>query len=324
MNSRRRFLAGLGGLAALPVLPALAQQYPNRPLRLIVPFSPGGTTDIVGRVIAQYLGERLGQTVVVDNRPGAGSIIGLEAAARAAPDGYTLLLGSVDNFCILPATRRTLPFDTVRDFTPLVLMTTVANLFAVHPSVPAKSIAELRELARAKSGAIRYSTAGIGTILHMQGEMLRLRAGIDIVHVPYKGGGDAITAAVGGQVEMVSTGVASAGRQIAAGQLRALAVTSETRSAAMPEVPTMIESGYPDFLSASWFGIFTQAAVPADVGPRLASELLAVTQLPAFQKRIAELGGGGRQLAREQFAQFIQRDLARWQEVVAKAQIKLD
>jgi tripartite-type tricarboxylate transporter receptor subunit TctC len=324
MKSRRRFLAGLGGLAALPILPAFAQQYPNRPLRLIIPFSPGGTTDIVGRVIAQYLGERFGQSVVVDNRPGAGSIIGLEAAARAAPDGYTLLLGSVDNFCILPATRRSLPFDTTRDFAPLVLMTTIANLFAVHPGVPVKSMAELRDLARAKPGAIRYSTAGIGTVLHMQAEMLRQRAGIDIVHIPYKGGGDAIAAAVGGQVEMVSTGVASAGKQIAAGQLRALAVTSETRSAAMPEVPTMIESGYPDFLAASWFGIMTQAAVPGDIAARLASELLAVTQLPAFQKRIAELGGGGSQLAREKFVDFIQRDLARWQEVVAKAQIKLD
>jgi len=303
---------------------ALAQTYPSKPVRMIVPFAPGGGTDVAGRITAHFLGERLGVSVIVENRIGGSGAVALESVARATPDGYTLLFSSADAMIAGLVLRKNLPADTLKDFVPLAGVGTTDFVFAVNPKVPVNTIEELIALAKSKPGALRYSSAGMGTTLHIMGEMLKFRTNIDLLHVPYKSGGLAANDAVAGHVEMISTGVLVILKQIEAGQLRALAVSSDVRSSLLPSVPTMTERGFQNFIAMSWFGVFSPQGLPEPLVRKLSEDVAAVAASPEFRQRAAAVGIGGRILVREEFGRYIASDLARWHEVIEGAKIKAD
>lgn len=311
-------------VAALAAGGAVAQSYPAKPVRLIVPYGPGGGTDVAARITSHFLGERLGVAVVVENRVGGSGAVGLDAAARAAPDGYALLFSGPDAISTLPLLRKNLPVDTLKDFVPIAQVGTADFVFAVHPKVPVNTIEELIALARSKPGTVRYSSAGTGTTLHVMGEMLKFRTGINIVHVPYKSGGQAAIDTVAGHVEMISTAVSVINKQIQAGQLRPLAVSSDARSSLLPAVPTMTERGFPNFIATSWFGVFGPKALPEPVVRRLAEDVGALAASPEFRQRAAAIGIGGGVLVREEFGRYIATEYTRWREVIEGANIKMD
>ncbi len=303
---------------------AWAQGYPAKPIRLIVPYGPGGGTDVAARITSHFLGERLGVQVVVENRVGGSGAVGLEAAARAVPDGYTLLFSGPDAISTLPLLRKNLPIDTHRDFVPIAQVGTADFVFAVHPKVPARTIEELIALAKAKPGAVRYSSAGTGTTLHVMGEMLKYRTGIEMVHVPYKSGGQATIDTVAGHVEMISTAVSVIIKQIQADQLRPLAVSSAERSSLLPTVPTMAERGFPNFIATSWFGVFGPKGLPEPVIKQLSEDIKVAASSTEFRQRAEAIGIGGRVVLREEFAKYIATELGRWREVIEAAKIKVD
>ena len=327
ITSRRAVLRSITALAALSIpCFSYSQSFPSKPIRMIVPFPPGGPSDAMGRLIAQMLSERLSQNITIENRAGAGSMIGIDAVAKATPDGYTLGLATADSFSVLPAIRKTLPFDPIRSFTPLALMARLPNAFAVHPDVPAKSISELVALARAKPGSIRYASPGLGTLPHFAVELLATRSNVNLVHVPYKGGGLAVTDAIGGHVQMVTTGVVAIAQFVKEGRLRALAVTSETRSSMLPDVPTMIESGFPGYVALPWFGVTAPSGLPPEISKRLGFELEAIAQRPDFQQRLTEFGGntGQTALLHDAFQRFQETELNRWKQVVIASNYKIE
>jgi tripartite-type tricarboxylate transporter receptor subunit TctC len=323
-NFRALALAVFAGLCALQFVASQAQEYPSRPVRMIVGYSPGGATDVLARLTAQQLGARLAQNVVVENRPGATGVIGLETVMRSAPDGYTLLFISSAEFTVLPAMRQSLPFDSLRDFTPLALVASVPSVFVVHPDFAAKTIQELIQIARSKPGTVRWGSSGIGGALHLQGEYFWKSAGAQAIHVPYKGGGDMVAAVLGRQIEMIPIGVGTVAQQVAAGQLRALAVTGENRAPALPNVPTLVESGFSDYRFQTWWGVVGPAGMAEPVVARLSNELVALGQIPAFRSRIADMGGSSETLVRERFRQFLVGDLERMRQFVAVTGIKLE
>jgi tripartite-type tricarboxylate transporter receptor subunit TctC len=267
------FLGSIAGAAA-----AAANPYPARPVRLVVPFAAGGPSDIIGRLIAQKLTDTLVQPVVVDNRGSAGGIVGFEIAARAVPDGYTLLLGGGSGLTQNPSLYLKLPYDGIRDFQPITQLTSGPNLLSVHPSVQAKTVQELINLARAKPGQINFASAGTGN--RLSSELFRIAAGIDIVNVPYKGTGQAITDLVGGQVQMMMINMIAALPQVKAGKLRGIAVTTSTRSTVLPETPTIAESGLPGFEVTSWHGFFAPAKTPALIVTRLNADTVKILNQP--------------------------------------------
>jgi tripartite-type tricarboxylate transporter receptor subunit TctC len=268
--------------------PAAAADYPTKPVRLIIPFAPGGPSDIIGRLVGQKLGEALGQSVVSDNRGAAGGIVGFELAARAIPDGYTLLLGSAGGLTMNPSLYLKLPYDPQKDYTPITQLTVGPNLMCVHPSVAAKSVQEFIALAKAKPGQINFASAGTGN--RLAAEMLRIAAGINIVNVPYKGTGQAIGDLVGGQVQMMMINPVAAIPQVKGGKLRGLAVTSVKRASIMPEVPTIAESGVPGFEYVSWHAILAPAHTPAPITKRLHADILKVLANPDVKERFASQG----------------------------------
>ena len=267
-----------------------AQGYPQRPVRMIVPFAAGGTTDSLGRVVAHFLGERLGQQVVVENRGGGGGTLGSELGARAAPDGYTLLLGSAEAFGMTHGILKRLAYNPEKDLVPVTMLARAPNTFAVHPSIRATTVKELVEFARANPGKLRFGSPGIGSNPHLIGELFRDRFKLDIQHVPYKGGGNSIIDLVSGQIEMLVTGVNTVASRHKAGQARVLAMTGSVRTPLMPEVPTMAEVGVNDFVLGALFGVFVPAGTPAEVVGRLSRELLAISQMPDFRKRLVDIG----------------------------------
>ncbi len=307
---------------ALAAFTAWGQSYPSKPVRLIVPYAPGGGTDVAARVTAHFLGERLGVTVIVENRVGGSGQVALEAAARATADGYTLLFSGPDAISTLPLLRKNLPVDTLKDFVPLAQVGTADFVFAVNPKVPANTIEELIALAKSKPGVLSYSSAGTGTTLHIMGEMLKFRTGINMVHVPYKSGGQAAIDTVAGHVEMISTAVSVILKQIQAGQLRPLAVSSAVRASQLPSVPTMTERGFQNFIAASWFGVFGPKGLPQPLVMKLSDETAATAASPEFRQRARAIGIGGGILVREEFARYIAAEFARWREVVEGANIK--
>jgi len=298
--------------------------YPDRPVRLIVPFPPGGASDQVGRAVAQYLGQRLGQTVVVENRGGAGGAIGVAAAAQAAPDGYTLLLGTAESFGIVENLTPGQSTPAVRDFTPIALVTRIPSVFVVNPQVQARTLMEFVNLAKSQPGRYHFGSPGTGTNVHLIGEMLKARFGLDIVHVPYKGGSPAVTDLLGGQIEMMPSAVAAVAPRIKDGSLRALAVTSAERSPMLPEVPTMAEAGVPDFVAGGWFGVLARAGTPPEAVARLERELEAVARMPEFKERMAGIGGEGKALTGRAFGDFITAETARWRDIIKTAGVKPD
>ncbi|MEP7183894.1 MAG: tripartite tricarboxylate transporter substrate binding protein [Betaproteobacteria bacterium] len=302
--------------------PADAQAWPARPVRLVVPFAPGGATDIIGRLVAQRLSERLGQPVVVDNKPGAGTTIGSAAVAKAAPDGYTLLLAPTP-FVISQAMYADLPYDGRKDFAPVALLALSPFILVTHPAVPAKSVAELVALAKAKPGTLTFCTAGNGTVPHLAGEMFKLRAGIDIVHVPYKGGGPAIIDLLSGQVAMMFATPIEVDQHVQAGKLRVLATTAPRRLAAMPDVPTIQESGYPGFEVYAFFGVLAPAGTAKEIVTRLAGELAQVMELPDVRERFAAQSALPDVRGPDAFAAFLASERDKWGAIVRQSGAKI-
>jgi tripartite-type tricarboxylate transporter receptor subunit TctC len=322
----KRLLAAIG-FALLPGLLSsvvLAQAYPSKPVRLIVPFAAGGTTDVLARLVGQKLADTLGQQVIIDNRPGASGNIGTEMAVKSPADGYTLVMAFDGTIAINPSTYRKLPFDTQKDLAPIANVAQLPLLMVVHPAVPAKSLAEFVAYAKANPGRVNYSSAGPGSTGHLAGELLRGRAGIEIVHIAYKGGGQAVQDLLGGQIQMLMTGLPTVEGHLKGGKLRALGFTSAKRVPGAPEVPTFNESGYPGLVVASWYGLFAPAGTPADILRRLNADVNRILQLPDVRERLAGLGVEATGGTAEQFAETIKADITRWAKVVADAGIKID
>jgi tripartite-type tricarboxylate transporter receptor subunit TctC len=291
---------------------------------MIVPYPPGGSADILARAIGAKVGEGLGQPVVIDNRPGAGTIIGTEATAKSAPDGYTFMLGTVSSHAINPALNAKLPFDPVKDFTPLSLVASIPFAMIVHPSVPARSVQEFVALAKAKPGQLNYSSAGNGTSNHLAGELLKSMAGIDLVHVPYKGSAPALNDLIAGQVSLMFDLVLTAAPHIKSGAVRGLAVTGTQRSAVLPELPTVAETGLPGYEVSAWFGIFAPAGVPQAVAKRLNAEFVKVMQQPDLKQRLASLGADPLTSTPEEFSTYLRSEIDKWAKVVKASGMKVD
>jgi len=308
--------AGLGGGAARAA-------YPDKPVRIIVGFSAGGTTDVVARIVAKELSDELGQSFVVENKPGGGSNIGAEQVARAEPDGYTLLMVAVTS-AINQTLYSNMKFDLVKDFAPIALAAKVPNILVINPSVPVKSVKELVDYAKAHPGKLAFASSGSGTSIHMAGELFKLQAGIDVLHVPYKGSAPAITDLIGGQVQFMFDNMPSAWPHVQAGKLRALAVTTKTRSPTAPDVPTMAESGFPKFDVSSWFGLIAPAGTPPDIVAKLNAATQKALGKPEVQKRFQDLGAVSEPTTPEQFATFIRGEVDQWRPVVQASGAKVD
>ena len=302
---------------------AHAQNYPARPVRLVIPFGTGGSADISGRVVAQKLSETLGQPFVVDNRSGAGGIIGTETVAKASPDGYTLLLGSFGTHTANPSLYKKLPYDAIRDFAAISLIATVPNVLVEHPSVPAKTVAELIALAKTKPGGLNYASSGSGTGTHLAAELFKSMAGVDIVHVPYKSAGTAISDLIGGQVQLMFSTLPSVIPHVKAGKLRALGISTAKRSEAAPDIPPIGESvkGYD---VGTWFGVLAPAATPRPIVSMLGREIARITRMPDVRERLLGLGAEPIGNTPEQFAQYIRAELPKWAKVIRSAGISPD
>jgi tripartite-type tricarboxylate transporter receptor subunit TctC len=303
---------------------AYGQAYPSKPVRLLVPFSAGGTTDVLARLVGQKLAESLGQQVIIDNRPGANGNLGTEMVAKAPADGYTIALIFDGTIAINPAVYRKLPFDPQKDLAPIGNVAQLPLIMVVHPGVPARNLAEFVAHAKANPGRINYSSAGPGSTGHLTGELLKVRAGIDLVHISYKGGGQAVQDLLGGQIQMLLTGFPTAEGHLKGGKLRALAFSSAQRVATAPEVPTFAESGYPGFVVASWYGLFAPAGTPREIVRRLNADLNRILQAADVRERLSTLGVEPTGGTPEQFAETIKVDTARWAKVVSDAGIRID
>lgn len=311
----------LAGAAALAAPAAHAQAYPSKTIRLILPFPAGGPTDILGRAIGQKLSEQIGQPVVADNRPGAGGNLGAELVAKAAPDGYTILLSS-PSVSISPSLYKKLPYDPQKDLAPVSLVAGIPNVMVVHPSVPAKSLREFVQLAKARPGKLNFGSGGAGTTNHLASELLKTLTGIDIVHVPYKGSNQAMVALMSGEVDMVVIAVSPALPQIEAGKVRPLAVLNEKRVATLPQVPTSKEAGIDNFVVSVWYGILAPGGTPRDVINRLNAELGKAVKAPDVANRLSQAGVEPLHSTPEHFAGFIRTEAVRYAQVIRNAGIK--
>jgi len=310
-------------VALAPAL-ACAQAYPSKPVRVIVAFAPGGGADIVARMISQHLSERLGQSFIVENRGGAGGIVGTDAVAKASPDGYTLLFGQQGPNAINPSLYAKLPYDAIRDFAPITQATLYPYVIALHPSVPAANFKELLALARARPGELSYATAGLGSSAQLAAELLMRQAGIKLNHIPYKGAGPALMDTVAGQVSMVFGDAASAAGQARAGKVRAVAVTGARRLPLLAEVPTVAEAGLAGYEAAAWHGWLAPAGTPPAIVKRLQTEIAAILKLPDVRERLARDGLEPVGSTPEQFAAYIRSEIEKWGKVVREAGIKLE
>ena len=328
--ARGRFAAAISTVAAAaafafaPLASHAQSDYPTKPVRLIVPFPAGGSTDIVGRIVAQKLGERLGQQVIVDNRGGAGGTIGTEAAAKAAPDGYTLLIGTTSTHAVAPSAYSKIGYDPVKDFVAVAEVGVTPYLLVVNPSVKANTLAEFVALAKAEPGKLNYASAGNGTTTHLAMEMLKDAAGINLVHIPYKGNGPAELAILGGEVQALFGSMPALLQNAKAGKVRSLAVGTAKRSPALPEVPTVAESGYPGFEAALWLGVFAPAGTPPAIVERLQRELVAVAAQPDFIEALGRNGAEPPAITPQQFPALVRDELARYNKVVKAINLKLD
>jgi tripartite-type tricarboxylate transporter receptor subunit TctC len=317
------FAAILAASAALAASSARADDYPSHPIKLIVPYAAGGGADSVARIVARRVGQTIGQPIVIENRGGAGSIIGTEAVQRADPDGYTLLLGQSGPISINPAIYKNLRYDPVKDFAPITMTTAYPYILVVNPTLPVKNLQELVALAKAKPGEFNYGTTGVGAANHLVSELFNGKAGIKMVHIPYRGTALAVTDLIAGQVTMVFADPISALAHIQAGTLRALAVTSKERSAVAPDVPTIAESGYPGFDAIGWHGILAPAKTPPAIVKKLNDEIVKALQDPdtkaLLEKQAMQTVGD----TPEAFAAFIQQDIAIWKDVATQANVEV-
>ena len=308
--------AALCGVACM----AGAQSFPTKPIRFIVPFPPGGGNDTMARAFGQKMTEGFAQQVVIDNRPGAGGNIGAETAARALPDGYTLFLGGVGSHGINPGLQK-VPYDPIADFSPISLIASAPLVIVVPLSLPAKSVGDLISLAKAKPGALNYASSGNGTIAHLSAELLNAMAKIKLEHIPYKGTGPALTDLLGGRVQVMFNSAVSIMPQVRAGKLRAIAMTATQRSPAIPDVPTVAESGIPGYEAASWYGVLAPAKTPRPIIMKLNGEIVRIAQAPDVRERLAADGADPIGSSPEAFAVHIKRELARWARVIDEAHI---
>ena len=305
-------------------LDVAAQTYPAKPVRLIVPYPPGGSADILARAIGQKLAETWGQPVVIDNRPGAGGSIGMELAAKAAPDGYTLVMGHIGTLAANPALYKSLPYDPVRDFAPVTLIARVPNVLVVGPSVPSRSVAELVALAKSKPGKLDYGSGGNGSAAHLAAEYFKLKAGIDIQHIPYKGTQPALADLVGGQIALVITGLPPVLPQVKAGRLRILGVASAERLKQFPDIPTIAESGVPGYEATQWYGILAPAATPKDLVAKLNRDIVRALNDPSVASRLAAEGADPGGDTPEQFGAFTRSEIDLWGKVIRATGMKAE
>ncbi|SDD42922.1 Tripartite-type tricarboxylate transporter, receptor component TctC [Cupriavidus sp. YR651] len=303
---------------------AAAGSFPDKPIRMVVPFPPGGTTDLLGRVLASRLSETLGQQVVVDNRPGAGGTIGSDAVAKAPADGYTLLFGTVGTQSINTSLYKRLPYDAQKDFTPVALFAGVPNILVVNPKVPAKSVKELVAYAKAHPNALNMGSAGNGTTNHLSGELFKSMANVQIVHVPYKGSGPAMADLLANQVQLMFDNLPGSLPHVKAGRLRALAVTSATRSPALPDVPTMAEAGISGYEAAVWFGVVGPKGMPADVVAKLSAEITRIAQDSNMRDKLLQQGASPLTATPDQFAGVIRQDTVKWSRLVRESGATID
>jgi tripartite-type tricarboxylate transporter receptor subunit TctC len=308
-------------ILAMLLLPTFvaAQTYPARNIRLVIPFAPGGTNDIVGRVIAQKLGEVVGQQVIPDNRGGAGGTIGMEVTAKAPPDGYTIVIGHIGTLAVNPTLYTRLPYDPVRDFDPVTLVSKLPNLMAINPTVPAKTVAQFITIAKAQPGKLSYGSGGTGGAGHLATEYFKLLTHTAMVHVPYRGTGLAVIDVVSGQLDMVMAGVPAIVPHTRTGKLRALGVSGLARIAILPDIPTIAESGAPGYEATQWYGILLPAGAPRAVVAALHAALAKALAAPAVKERFAADGAEPFMTTPEEFGAFIKREIARWAPVVRKA-----
>jgi tripartite-type tricarboxylate transporter receptor subunit TctC len=315
--------AGLAALAGAGT-EATAQAYPTKPIRLIVPFPPGGTADILARLLGGKMAESLGQPIVVENRAGAAGAIAATAAAKSAADGYTLFMGTTGTQTINPAVNSKLTYDSLKDFAPVSNFAASPFLLVVHPSLPANTVPALVALAKDQPGKLHYASFGAGSSAHMTGEMFRTRAAIDIVHVPYKGAAPALADLIGGHVTMMFTLLPSVLPHVKSGALRAIAIATEQRDPVLPDVPTFVESGLPGFISDSWYGIFAPAGTPKPIISKLNAEIQRVLALPDVKQRLALEGAEAMGNTPEQFEAQIRRDILHWTNVAKDAKVSLE
>jgi tripartite-type tricarboxylate transporter receptor subunit TctC len=311
-----RFLPVIPVVVSCLAGPALAQTFPTKTVRLIAPFAPGGATDVLARLTAQKLGERWGQTVIVDNRVGAGGHIGAELASRAAPDGYTLLVAGTPH-AIGMSLYQKLAYDMAKDLAPANRIATYPSAIVVHPSLPVKNVKELIGLARSRPGQLNFGSAGVGSPNGLALELFKTMAKVDMLHIPYKGGsGQMVTELISGQVQLASIGLPPAMPYVSSGRLRVIAVTGMTRSALLPQVPTVNESGLPGFDVTSWYGVFGPAALPRDIVTKVNADIAAILVAPDLKERLAGLGAEPGSMSPEAFGRYVREEIAKWTKVV--------
>jgi tripartite-type tricarboxylate transporter receptor subunit TctC len=323
MTQFRAIVSAVLTAAALAALPASAQEYPSRPVHVVVPYPAGGPNDIIVRLVGSKLSRALGQPVVVENRPGAGGNIGTDSVAKSAPDGYTLVSVGPGALIINPLLGK-VPYDTMRDFAPVTIMAVAPNALVAHPSFPAKTVAELIALARAKPGAINYASGGTGSTPHLAGALFAVMAKVQLTHVPYKGTGPATADLVGGQVQIAFLGIPTVLPHIRSGKLRALAVTGKRRSPELPGVPTVEEAGVPGYELSPWYGLLAPAGTPRAVITRLADEVTKIVRAPEMREQLSAQGAEPTGGAPEEFARTLRSDAATWKKVVKEAGIRAD
>jgi len=322
---RRLVLAGLAaGVVASDASGLRAQTWPDRPIRLVVPFPPGGAPDIMGRALSDRLQALLGQPVVVDNKPGAAGGLGADIVAKAPADGYTVLLGSISTHAINASLYPNLPYNHIKDFAALALLGSVPNVLSVTNAFPARTVAELVAYAKTNPGKVNFGSAGSGSTLHMSGELFKIAAGIDIQHVPYRGSAPAVADLISGQIQMMFDNAPSAIPQVRGGRIRALAQTGASRSSLLPDVPTMVESGFADFVVTGWAGLFAPAATPATILDRLHAALIEALGSADVKARLEPLAVDLQPMSRAAFAAFVEAETRRWGELVRRANIKVE
>ena len=323
--SRRVFTLAAAGAAATSTLPAFAQDaWPAKPIRLVIPFPPGGATDILGRMVAQELNKALGVSVIAENRAGAGGNIGAEAVAKSAPDGYTLLMGTIGTQSINQSLYPKMAFDPIKDLAPVTLVATVPNVLVVHPSVPANNVRELIALAKSKPGKLNYGSSGNGSSVHLSGELFKSMTGTFMTHIPYRGSAPAVADLLAGQLDLMFDNLPSVISHIKSGKLRALGVTSPKRSPSLPDLPTIAESGVPGYDATSWFCLVAPAGTPQPIVNRVQQIVAKALGTPEIREKLLTLGAEGVGNTPEAFGQFIRAEAAKWAKVVKVSGAKID
>jgi tripartite-type tricarboxylate transporter receptor subunit TctC len=323
-NFRVLAVAALLAAALAPPSVARAQAYPNKPIKMVAPSTPGDAPDVIARLVADKLSVVLGQQVVVENRPGAGGVVGSDAVAKAAPDGYTLIMGNAGSHGINAAVYSKLPYDIQRDFVPVSQVAIAPNIVVINPGIPANSVSEFIAYAKANPGKLSYASGGNGSSAHMSMELFKSMAGLDIQHVPYKGSSPALTDLIGGQVAIFIGNMPPTVPHVKAGKLRALAVTTKSRSALMPELPTINEGALPGFETVAWFGVLAPAGTPPDIVNRLSTEIGKIARSPEMRERLIAMGAEPVGSTPAEFKAVIDRDIAKWKPLAQKVGIKVD